>query len=43
MKTPTAEPQPPKPENSYDIGTWISVLVGIAALVKLGIIIARQF
>jgi hypothetical protein len=42
LKTPTAEPQPTKHAPSYDIGTWITVLIGIAALVKLGIIIARH-
>ena len=42
MKTPTAEPTPQKPVHSYDIGTWITVLIGIAALVKLGILISRH-
>lgn len=42
MKTPTAEPQAPKYAHTYDIGTWLTVLVGIAALVKLGIVIARH-
>ena len=42
MKIPTAEPEAKKPGHSYDIGTWLTVLLGIAALVKLGIIIGRQ-
>lgn len=42
MKTPTAEPRTPKAADGYDIGTWISILVGIAALVKLGIVVARH-
>lgn len=42
MKTPTAEPETKKPALSYDIGTWLTVLVGIAALVKLGIIVSRN-
>ncbi len=42
MKTPTAEPTPRTPAPSYDIGTWISVALGILALVKLGIVISRH-
>lgn len=42
MKTPTAEPQAPKPAETFDIGTWISILIGIAGLVKLGIVVARH-
>ena len=42
MKTPTAEPQTKKPAPTYDIGTWLTMMVGIAALVKLGIIISRH-
>lgn len=43
MKTPTAQPEAKKPGHSYDIATWLTVLVGVAALVRLGIVIARQF
>ena len=42
MKTPTASPQTPKRGYTYDISTWLTVLVGIAALVKLGVVIARH-
>ncbi len=41
MKTPTTEPEAKK-RHSYDISTWLAVLVGIAALVKLGVIIGRH-
>lgn len=42
MKTPTAEPQPAKSRHAYDISTWIAVVVGILALVKLGIVVSRH-
>jgi hypothetical protein len=42
MKTPTAESRTQKPASRYDIGTWLTVLLGIAALVKLGVVISRH-
>ena len=42
MRTPTAEPQAKKSGHSYDIGTWISVVLAILLVVKLGVVLSRH-
>jgi hypothetical protein len=42
MKTPTAEPTPPKRAFSHDASIWLTVLLATFLLVKLGIVISRH-
>ena len=42
MKSPTAEPQAQKRAHGADIGTWLSVVVVIIALIKIGIFASRH-
>ena len=42
MKTPTAEPQAKKSGHSTDIGTWLSVVLAVLLVIKLGVILSRH-